>query len=194
MARHCWAVRSGFGHFAEPRPDAGDEPPLLRAVKDEATGQIKMLKPEMIVGLLLEMATGDDNMPKGGHKDDVTLRDAMKGARVAAIAGPRSGWKRKQGEFGAGAYSEEPWSLQSLEKRLYAIRDFYTRELKGTGLENPGLDELVDGTRKALVLLIGRKAMHVPQALTTKQLAAFVGTADPTNPALTLIAAEFLSW
>merc|ERR1719420_1139217 len=26
----------------------------------------------MIVGLLLEMATGDENMPKGGHQDDLS--------------------------------------------------------------------------------------------------------------------------
>ena len=49
-----------------------------------------------------------------------------------------------------------------MEKRVYAIRDFYKRELKGTSFDNPGFDPLVTGTLKALVLLIGRKAMHVP--------------------------------
>lgn len=29
------------------------------------------MEPEMIVGMLLEMATGDENMPKGGHPDDL---------------------------------------------------------------------------------------------------------------------------
>ena len=61
------------------------------------------------------------------------------------------------------AYCDEPWSLQSMEKRIYAIRDFYKRELKGTELDNPGHDDLVEGTRAALVLLIGRNATHVPQ-------------------------------
>ena len=32
--------------------------------------------------------------------------------------------------------------------------------------------------------LIGKKAQHVPQALTPKQLAALVGAADPKNPML----------
>ena len=45
-----------------------------------------------------------------------------------------------------------------MEKRLYAIRDFYKRELKGTEIDNPGHDDLVEGTRAALVLLIGRKS------------------------------------
>ena len=30
-------------------------------------------------------------------------------------------------------------------------------------MDNPGHDDLVEGTRAALVLLIGRKATHVPQ-------------------------------
>ena len=37
------------------------------------------------------------------------------------------------------------------------------RELKGSELDNPGHDELVEGTRAALVLLIGRQATHVPK-------------------------------
>ena len=54
------------------------------------------------------------------------------GASVGTLAGPRTAWKRKQGEYGYGAYGDEPWSLQSMEKRIYALRDFYARELKGT--------------------------------------------------------------
>lgn len=115
----------------------------------------------MIFGLLLEMATGDENMPKGGHPDDL--------ARLVAtdeknLAGPRRGWKRKQGDYGYGAHGNEPWSLQAMEKRIYALRDFYARELKGTKLDDPASDSLVSGTLAALVLLIGRKAMHVPKA------------------------------
>lgn len=45
-----------------------------------------------------------------------------------------------------------------MEKRLYAIRDLYKRELKGKEIGNPGHAELVEGTRAALVLLIGRYA------------------------------------
>ena len=110
--------------------------------------------------MLLEMATGDPNMPKGGHPDDIAMLRATDDKHVC---GPRTGWKRKKGEFGYGAYGDEPWSLQSMEKRLYAIRDFYKRELKGTEMDNRGHDDLVEGTRAALVLLIGRKATHVPQ-------------------------------
>ena len=150
---NCWAERSGFGTFVIRREDAGDgEPPTVRAAKD-VKGELMVLKPEMIVGLLLEMATGDENMPKGGHPEDL--------ARLAAtddknLAGPRAGWTRKKGDFGYGAYGDEPWSLQAMEKRIYAMRDFYARELKGTTLEDPATDPLVRGTRSRQGALGGR--------------------------------------
>ena len=156
---NCWSERSGFGTFVVSREDA-TEPPMVRAALDKKTGLPMVLKPEMIVGLLLEMATGDENMPKGGHPDDIV--------RLAAIddknpMGPREAWTRKRGEYGYGAYGNEPWSLQAMEKRIYAMRDFYKRELKGTNMDDPASDPLVSGTLAALVLLIGRKAMHVPK-------------------------------
>ena len=77
---------------------------------------------------------GVPNMPKGGHASDL--------ARLAKsdslnICGPRTQWKRKEGEFGSGPYSEEPWSLQAMEKRVYALRDFYKRELEGSSIDDP---------------------------------------------------------
>ena len=157
---NCWAERSGFGTYVVRRENVGVDPPTVRAAKDERTGELMVLKPEMIVGLLLEMATGDENMPKGGHPEDL--------ARLAAtddknLAGPRGGWTRKKGDYGYGAHNDEPWSLQAMEKRIYAMRDFYARELKGTHLDDPASDPLVTGTLAALVLLIGRKSMHVPK-------------------------------
>jgi hypothetical protein len=166
---NCWAERSGFGTYVVEREDAAAEPPTVRAAVDEETGVPKVLKPEMIVGMLLEMATGDKNMPKGGHPDDL--------ARLAStdeknLAGPRAAWKRKKGEYGYGPHSDEPWSLQAIEKRIYALRDFYARELKGTHLDDPASDPLVTGTLAALVLLIGRKPMHVPQVSATRAIRA----------------------
>ncbi len=158
---NCWAERSGFGTYAiERKASDGCSSPAVQIAKDPRTGAMRVLKPEMVVGMLLEMATGDQNMPKGGHASDL--------ARLAKsdslnICGPRKEWKRKEGEFGSGAYSEEPWSLQAMEKRVYALRDFYKRELQGTTIDDPASDPLVTGTLKALVLLIGRKAMHVPR-------------------------------
>jgi len=133
---NCWAERSGLGTFVVGRDGAKDPPDSSCScgAVDERTGLPMVLKPEMIVGLLLEMATGDENMPKGGHPDDL--------ARLVAtdeknLAGPRRGWKRKQGDYGYGAHGNEPWSLQAMEKRIYALRDFYARELKGTKLDDP---------------------------------------------------------
>ena len=55
-----------------------------------------------------------------------------------------------------------------MEKRVYAIRDFYKRELKGTNMDDPASDPLVTGTLAALVLLVGRKSMHVPKVRATE--------------------------
>ena len=80
----------------------------------------------------------------------------------------RTAWKREKGDYGYGAYGNEPWSLQAMEKRVYAIRDFYKRELKGTNMDDPASDPLVTGTLAALVLLVGRKSMHVPKVRATE--------------------------
>ena len=157
----CWAERSGFGTYAvERKAKDGCTSPAVQIAKDARTGAMRVLKPEMIVGMLLEMATGDENMPKGGHKVDL---ESLTTTDDKNICGPRLDWKRKEGDNGYGAYGDNPWSLQSFEKRVYALRDFYKRELKGTTLEDPASDPLVKGTLGALVLLIGRKPMHVPQ-------------------------------
>ena len=62
----------------------------------------------------------------------------------------------------AGAYADEGWSLQAFQKRVYSLRDFYGRELKGTALENPGWSDIVSGTLGALARLIGKVPQHVP--------------------------------
>ena len=156
-----WAERSGFGTYVLRREGvAREDPPCVMAARDETTRLPKVLAPEMIVGMMLEMATGDENMPKGGHPDDL---QAMASRDDKNICGPRTEWKREKGETGYGAYKDEPWHIQAFEKRIYAIRDFYKRELRGTELEDPGWDSLVVGVLAALVLLIGRKPMHVPQ-------------------------------
>jgi len=147
---NCWAVRSGFGTYVVSREGFDKmKPPSVRAARDEATGELRVLRPEMIVGLLLEMATGDENMPKGGHPDDLAM---LAETDEKLLLGPRTDHKRRKGEFGFGAHADEPWSLQAMEKRLYAIRDFYKRELKGTEIDNPGHDDLVEGLGFGLAL------------------------------------------
>ena len=118
---NCWAERSGFGTFVVPREGANGISPTVRAARDEHTGLIRVLRPEMVVGMLLEMATG-------GHPDDIAM---LALTDQKQLLGPRKAWKRKKGEFGFGPHSDDPWGLQSMEKRIYAVRDFYKRELKG---------------------------------------------------------------
>ena len=45
------------------------------------------------------------------------------------------------GEFGHGAFKNEPWGLQSYEKRVYAVREFYKATLRGETADNPADDE-----------------------------------------------------
>lgn len=71
--------------------------------------------------------------------------------------------RRKQGEYGYGAHADEPWSLQAYQKRVYAIRDVYATELRGTGIDNPGWDDAVCGVLASLARLVGKGATHVPQ-------------------------------
>ena len=117
--------------------------------------------------MLLEMATGDENMPKGGHQEDLKLLAATDEKHPL---GPRGKWKRKQGAFGYGPHGNEPWSLQAMQKRVYALRDFYKRELKGTGYDDPASDPLVTGT---LANSYGTKKLVHPEIAHTPQVMRF---------------------
>ena len=97
-------MRSGFGTYVVEREGATDAP-TVEAAMDEKTGCLRVLEPEMIVGtlglgLLLEMATGDENMPKGGHPEDLEVLESSDGKM---LCGPRKNFKRKQGDYGCGA-------------------------------------------------------------------------------------------
>ena len=92
------------------------------------SGEKKVVKPQMLVGYLLQMAVGGESTPKGGHPADLAARAAME---VASACGLRSHMKRRKGKFGYGAYADESWSLQAFQKRVYAVRDVYGVELKG---------------------------------------------------------------
>ena len=102
---------------------------FLEKANGRAKGQKKKIEDERM-----------KNMPKGGHKDDLAK---LAKTDERNICGPRKKWKRKKAAQGYGAYGSEPWSIQSFEKRVYALRDFYKRELQGTKLEDPSSDPLV---------------------------------------------------
>lgn len=145
----------------------------LTAMRDRA-GKIRVVKPQMVLALILDMAAGSEETPKGGHPDDrpwpfATGVDA-KGHQPCVpgsglIAMPRQEQKRKQGEFGYGAYCDEPWSLQAIEKRVYAVRDFYSN-MKIS--ENPGYDDRVKAALSTLRLVLGYKPTRIPTQPTTR--------------------------
>ena len=72
----------------------------------------------------------------------------------------RAEQSRPKGQFGYGAYKDEPWSLQAIEKRVYAVRDFY---ISVRVADNPGDTPRVNGALSTLRLLIGYKPTHVPK-------------------------------
>jgi len=113
-----WLVRKGFGSFVEAEVDKHGQLVAVHA-RRTASGEIKVMKPQMIIGYLLEMAAGSKDTPKGGHAGDLLARA---GQEAVTACGPRSKMKLKKGAYGTGAYADEPWSLQAYQKRVYAVR------------------------------------------------------------------------
>jgi hypothetical protein len=113
-----WLVRKGFGSYVEA---IFDKHGLLVEVRPRrtATGEVKVLKAQMLIGYLLEMASGSKDTPKGGHAGDLL---AQAGQEAVSACGVRSKMKRKKGTYGTGACADEPWSLQAYQKRVYAVR------------------------------------------------------------------------
>ena len=68
-----WLVRKGFGSYVESEVDQFGQ---LVAVhpRRTASGEMKVVKPQMIIGYLLEMASGSKDTPKGGHAGDLLAR------------------------------------------------------------------------------------------------------------------------
>ena len=64
-----------FSFSTAPREGDDGKSLAVRAAWDAKTGEPRVTRPEMIVAMLLEMATGDPNMPKGGHADEILYRD-----------------------------------------------------------------------------------------------------------------------
>jgi hypothetical protein len=85
-----WLVCKGFGSFFE--AVLSDEDGRCIAVKlcKREDGTLKVLKPEMIVGHLLEMSVGSEHTPKGGHAAELAARAGME---VATACGLRSKMK-----------------------------------------------------------------------------------------------------
>ena len=113
-----WLVRKGFGSYVEAEVDKHGVLVEVRA-RRTATGEIKVVKPQMLIGYLLEMASGSAQTPKGGHAGDLLARA---GQEAVSACGPRSKMNLKKGTYGSGAYADEPWSLQAYQKRVYAVR------------------------------------------------------------------------
>ena len=113
-----WLVREGFGSYVTVVLDGSGQVVSVRA-RLRPDGTKKVMRAEMLIGHLLQMAEGSRETPKGGHAGDLLARA---GQEVATACGPRSKMKRKAGKFGSGPYKDEPWSLQAYQKRVYAVR------------------------------------------------------------------------
>ena len=97
-------------------------------------GEKRIISPEMLVGLLLEMATGSSRTPKGGLAGVAKASDNGKAAPSTS------------GKFGERAYKDEPWGIVAMRKRIYGVRAFYTSVLHGVESareKNPAWDDMV---------------------------------------------------
>ena len=143
-----WLVRKGFGSYVEAVFD--DHGQLVDVnPRKTAGGALKVMKPQMLIGYLLEMASGSKDTPKGGHAGDLLARA---GQEAVTACGPRSKMKFKQGAYGFGQFAEEPWSLQAYQKRVYAVRAACaarTRARRGSRASTTGAG---DGSRVATSL------------------------------------------
>ena len=116
----------------------------------------RVMLPEMLVGCLLEMVTGSPLTPKGGLGELIEAFEAKR----RELPRPKA---KNERVVGKGAYSDEPWGLTAIRKRVGAARKFYGRFL--TEKENPGFSELLGGTVASIALLLGEVAEHVSDAL-----------------------------
>ena len=81
-----WLVRQGFGSYVEAEIDEYGRLVALHPRRN-ADGAIKVMKGDLLVGYLLEMATGSKSTPKGGAAADLMARAA---SEVATACGKRS--------------------------------------------------------------------------------------------------------
>jgi len=114
-----WLVRSGFGSYIELDLDKHGMLVAVRARRSAVTNELKIVRPQMLIGWLLEMASGSENTPKGTHPSEIAARAAHE---AAAACGKRAHHQRTKGVFGYGPFAAEPWSLQAYQKRVYAVR------------------------------------------------------------------------
>ena len=129
-----WLVRSGFGSYVTVKLDEHGVLVAVSARRSAETKKIKVVRPQMLIGWLLDMVNGSENAPKGTHAGELAARAMLE---AATACGRRVDFKRRKGAYGFGPYADEPWSLQAFQKRVYAVRDFYGVELRGTAVENP---------------------------------------------------------
>ena len=80
-----WLTRMGFGSYVE--AELADGRCVAVRARRRADGTIKVMRAEMLMGHLLEMAVGGESVPKGGHAADLMARAATE---VATACGKRS--------------------------------------------------------------------------------------------------------
>ena len=80
-----YLVREGFGSYVEARHEHNRCVQVV--ARRDADGRPRVIRPQMLVGYLLQMSTGHASVPKGGHDTDVKKRAETE---LATACGPRS--------------------------------------------------------------------------------------------------------
>ena len=91
-----WLVREGFGSYIDADVDKCGRLLAVRARRN-ADGTNKVIRPQMLIAHLLQMAQGASSTPKGGHARDIAARAAKE---AVTACGKRSMMKRTKGAFG----------------------------------------------------------------------------------------------
>ena len=100
----CVRVADVGSRFARAQKKPGKKG-FLRPV--ELDGAVKVLLPEILVGLLLEMVLGSERTPKGGLRELLEAHEAQRAGDASVVVAEPTG------TYGRGAYSNEPWSYQT---------------------------------------------------------------------------------
>jgi len=128
----------------------------LKPVLDES-GRPKVMLPQMIMAKFTQMLTGkapkNEGLTQRRRKEATSTCDRgeaaaepvviaaaaptkmikKRGTRAAEHAAKRDAEltsQRAEGKYGQGQFKNEPWGLQSYQKRVYAVREFYRAALR----------------------------------------------------------------
>ena len=163
MLFNDWLEQNGYQPFADWVNEArrGVDGSVCRHDEEQ---QPRVPTAESLIKYAFKMATGDrDKCPKGGRAE---YRNGDWYKRVSGRLQGDMMTDRNAGEFGHGAYADEPHVATTIEQKLSNIATWFDSVLKETLIANPGRNYNVRKMKTSLAKLLGRARV---QTLCTSQ-------------------------